>query len=149
MTVQQGIDLFRPGAKFVHNKELFEVKNSKTVSNMLVIITDKRTLNLYPSEIADFVNEASFDIANVPQKKEYVAENVPATSDAFDIKKMWLPQGSAKAKEALENMLDLFADPEKIDADSIKKANALCMISDKIVSVERLQLDFVKLQKGK
>ena len=85
-------------------------------------------------------------MANFPLKKEYVAENVPATANVFDINKMWLPQGSAKAKDALENMLDLFADPEKIDADAIKKANALCMISDKIVSVERLQLDFVKLQ---
>ena len=57
MTVQQGIDMFHPGVKFVRNKELFEIKNSKNVSNMLVIITDKRTFNLYPSEIADFVTK--------------------------------------------------------------------------------------------
>lgn len=150
MTVNQAIEFFKDKPSFVFEKKVYNVKHVKSVSGNLVIITDIKTFNLWEIEVKTFIDSVTFDVSE--EKKDWkpsineVADVSPRI-EPLDVKKYWLPQGSMKAKDALENMLDAFAGPENITDEMIKKANALCMISDKIVSVEKLQLDFVKLQK--
>lgn len=148
MNVDQSFEKFAPGVKFSYKKNIYEVTNSKKVTGNLVIITSARTFNLLPSEIEDFMESVFFDVSDLEQKKVFKPTLNQPKSNALNMENIFLPQSSAKAKDAMEKMLELFADPDKVDAETIKKANALCMISDKIVSIERLQLDYVKMQKG-
>lgn len=145
MNIDQAIEKFAPGVKFSQDKKFFEVKTVKKVNGNLVIITNARTFNLLPSSIDEFVNSVDFNVYEMESKMNYQPDFQLKNTNPF-MDDIWLPQGSAKAKDAMEKMLDLFADPHKVDAETIKTANALCMISDKIVSIERLQLDYAKLQ---
>lgn len=150
MTLNEAVNLFQSEKRFAFENKVYEIRNVKIVSGNLVIITDRKTFNLWEIEVKTFTDSVTFDVSE--EKKTWKSSVIEAAGvspgiEPLDVKKYWLPQGSMKAKDALENMLDAFADPENITDEMIKKATALCMISDKIVSVEKLQLDFVKLQK--
>ena len=145
MKVKEAIELFENKQKFVLENKLYEIANVKSVSGNLVIVTNSKTFNLWESEISDFINNIIFDVSAVVIKS---TDKKPKNYLPVNVNGLMLPNSSMKAKDKLDELLSMFDDPEKITDDFMKKANALCVITDKIVSVEKLQLDFVRLQKA-
>lgn len=160
MKLKEAIELFSDKQQFVYKDKLYEVINVKSISGNLVIVTKSKTFNLWESELPEFINNVTFDVA-LPEKKEFKPTHLPLQPNAevlknkndrqnylpVDVNGLMLPNSSMKAKDKLDELLALFDNPANITDDFMKKANALCTITDKIVSVEKLQLDFVKLQK--
>lgn len=184
MTVNQAIEFFKDNPAFVFEKKVYNVENVKSVSGLLVLITDKRTFNLFPSELDDFLDQCNVNalseqksfvpdpetvkalISNnsepicvnvtenvivgknvVQQKEDKVVSFIENTEVNSIIRPdMWLPETSMKVKHKLDKMLDMFDEIDKIDDAFMKKASALCAITDRVVSVEKLEMDFVRLQ---
>ncbi|WKW47287.1 hypothetical protein P3875_04265 [Myroides sp. JBRI-B21084] len=152
MKIKEAIELFENETMFVFEKKEFVIDYVKEVSGKLIVVTNQRTFTKWESEINDFLNEIEFKKTDgvatqhnpmVIKPQENYKNYLPVNIDG-----LMLPNSSMKAKDKLDELLAHFDDPTKITDDFMKKANALCTITDKIISVEKLQLDFVKLQKN-
>lgn len=148
MTINEAIELFQPGKVFKYEKKIYEVKNTKKVTNNFVLLTDKRTFNFWEVELEMFVESIEF-----VDPSEFLVETtkpVPVVQeDSLKLENYWLPKSSMRAKDALDSMIDVFSNPENVSKEIMEKADALCKLSDKIVSVEKLQLDYVRFQRNK
>lgn len=153
MTINEAIELFQAGKVFKYEGKIYEIKNAKKVTNNFVLLTDKRTFNFWEIELKIFVESVEF-ISGEQMGEMLVEAKNPAPapvvmSDSLKLENYWLPKSSMRAKDALDSMLDIFSNPKNISKEMIEKADALCKLSDKIVSVEKLQLDYVRFQKNK
>lgn len=150
MSFHEIIEFFKDKQMFVFEKKVYNVENVKCVSGNLVLLTDKRTFNLLPSEIKPFIEQCNFDNLQLVESRQLPTHpQQPRNSNYLpvDVDGLLLPNSSMRAKDKLDALIDMFDDPKAITDDFMKKAAALCTITDKIVNVEKLQLDFVRLQK--
>lgn len=151
MKLKEAIELFESNTVFVFENKMFVIDCVKEQSGKLIVITNQRTFSKWESEIDAFVGKIEFKEPGVVpvQNNTSVIKNHERQQNFLpvDVNGLMLPNSSMKAKDKLDELLAMFDDPTNITDDFMKKATALCTITDKIVSVEKLQLDFVKLQK--
>lgn len=151
MKLKEAIELFESKTAFVFEKKVFVIDFVKEQSGKLIVCTNQRTFSKWESEIDAFLGEIEFKESGVVpvQNNTSVIKNDDRQQNFLpvDVNGLMLPNSSMKAKDKLDELLAMFDDTANITDDFMKKANALCVITDKIVSVEKLQLDFVKLQK--
>ena len=151
MKLKEAIELFESKTVFVFEKKVFVIDFVKEQSGKLIVVTNQRTFSKWESEIDAFLSEIEFKESGVVpvQNNTSVFKNEGNQQNFLpvDVNGLMLPNSSMKAKDKLDGLIAMFDDPTNITDDFMKKANALCTITDKIVSVEKLQLDFVKLQK--
>lgn len=150
MKLKEAIELFESKTVFVFEKKVFVIDFVKEQSGKLIVVTNQRTFSKWESEIDAFLGEIEFKepgVVPVQNNTTIIKNEGQQNFLPVDVNGLMLPNSSMKAKDKLDDLIAMFDDPTNITDDFMKKANALCTITDKIVSVEKLQLDFVKLQK--
>lgn len=153
MKINEIAELFRSKIGFLYEKKFYKIETVKLISQNLTITTDKRTFSKFPSEIESFMNEIQFceqgplkpvKTSGVISEKSLDASVV--SFENLDTKGLFLPQSSIKVKEMLDEMIKQFSSNDVFSPEMIKKANMMCNVADKVIAVEKLQLDYVKLQ---
>lgn len=153
MKINEIAELFRSKIGFLYEKKFHKINEVKLISQKIIITTDKRTFSKFPSEIESFMNEIQF-CEEGPSKPVKTSEVLPEKAhdvsvlgfESLETKGLFLPQSSIKVKEMLDEMIKQFSSNDIVSPEMIKKANMMCNVADKVIAVEKLQLDYVKLQ---
>lgn len=96
-----------------------EIQKIKNVSGNIVVVTDKRTFNLLPSELSDFTSELK------PKKTIDIISTIKKDETILDIKSVLF--------EAIEKV--------KNDPTYVRQANAICNITSQLINIKKLDLN--------
>lgn len=146
------------GKDFILSKVRYVVKTAKIVTGSFVIVTDKKSWNLYPSEFDGWIE--SIEIVDHIDKKEIEVQNlydktigkVEANALPMEVVPVVLPaeiissnEMTAKVSDKLFEMFEALSDNPT--ESCFKKAKAMVDISNAIVNAQMAQFRFLTLKK--
>lgn len=143
------------GKNFEYNSKQYFCTNAKVVSGMVVVITNRQTFNFYKAEFEEFLEEIVFYSSNElksnsnaiiseTNKNEAVLKNQRENEviTASVIKNFSINEQITDKLMHVFNQLD--RDPSD---EVIKKASAMVMASNAIVSVQTSQFKLLNLKR--
>ena len=143
------------GKNFEYNSKQYFCSNAKVVSGMVVVITNRQTFNFYKAEFEEFLEEIVFNSSNElksnsnaiiseTNKNEAVLKNQRENEviTASVIKNFSINEQITDKLMHVFNQLD--RDPSD---EVIKKASAMVMASNAIVSVQTSQFKLLNLKR--
>ncbi len=143
------------GKNFEYNSKQYFCTNAKVVSGMVVVITNRQTFNFYKAEFEEFLEEIVFNSSNElksnsnaiiseTNKNEAVLKNQRENEviTASVIKNFSINEQITDKLMHVFNQLD--RDPSD---EVIKKASAMVMASNAIVSVQTSQFKLLNLKR--
>lgn len=124
------------GRKFSYKDKEILIKNTKRVSGVYVILTDKKTYNFFESEIPFFLKE----IVEIPRvklkegilekrkmeiaKKESQLSTTQTDANSYDIKSVLI--------ETIEKV--------RKDKSYVQQANTICNVVTQMINIQKLEL---------
>lgn len=111
-----------------------KIESYKEVNYLIVIKTDARTFNFYPSEIeVKFLNK-------LEEYKEVKQFELPSIEKANEIQ---LATENTTVKEALLEALNKV----RTDESYIGQASSICNIANSLINIQKVELQLFKMQK--
>lgn len=143
------------GKNFEYNSKQYFCTNAKVVSGMVVVITNRQTFNFYKAEFEEFLEEIVFNSSNElksnsnaiiseTNKNEAVLKNQRENEviTASVIKNFSINE------QITDKLMDVFNQLDRDPSDEvIKKASAMVMASNAIVSVQTSQFKLLNIRK--
>jgi hypothetical protein len=120
------------GKKFSYKGNELLIKNTKKVSGVYVVLTDKKTLNFFESEVSFFLKEI-IEIPIVKLKTEVLIKrqmelqekkDLPIENENLNIRKVLV--------ETIEKL--------RKDKSYIPQANAICNVVSQMINIQKLEL---------
>lgn len=127
------------GRKFLYKENEILIKNSKKVSGVYVVLTDKKTYNFFEKEIPFFLKEITelprvklkqgilekrqMELQNTPKPQNTLSEN-----NQFDVKSVLI--------ETIEKI--------RTDKNYIPQANAICNVVTQMINIQKLEIQIKK-----
>lgn len=124
------------GRKFSYKDKEVLIKNTKRVSGVYVVITDKKTYNFFESEVPFFLKE----IVEIPRvklkegilekrkmeiaKKESQLSTTQTDANSYDIKSVLI--------ETIEKV--------RKDKSYVQQANTICNVVTQMINIQKLEL---------
>ena len=124
------------GRKFSYKDKEILIKNTKRVSGVYVVITDKKTYNFFESEVPFFLKE----IVEIPRvklkegilekrkmeiaKKESQLSTTQTDANSYDIKSVLI--------ETIEKV--------RKDKSYVQQANTICNVVTQMINIQKLEL---------
>jgi hypothetical protein len=143
------------GKNFEYNSKQYFCTNAKVVSGMVVVITNRQTFNFYKAEFEEFLEEIVFNSSNElksnsnaiiseTNKNEAVLKNQRENEviTASVIKNFSINE------QITDKLMNVFNQLDEDPSDEvIKKASAMVMASNAIVSVQTSQFKLLNLKR--
>jgi hypothetical protein len=149
------------GKEIIFSKIRYRILELKDVSGRLVIKTDKRTFNFYPSEIDDWLS--AIEVVDIEKEKEIVAAKAyqeTMTKYTSDLPQLQVSKEDVKAIPAeiistnsvtgkvADKLFEMFEILSGEPSESnYKQAKAMVEMSNAIVNTQLAQLKFITLKK--
>lgn len=139
------------GRKFSYKDKEILIKNTKRVSGVYVILTDKKTYNFFESEIPFFLKE----IVEIPkvklkegvlEKRQLELKNVSIQEKKHELNTNKMENNEkniAPIQEAnlnVRNVLMETLDKVRTDKSYIPQANAICNVVAQMINIQKLEL---------
>jgi hypothetical protein len=139
------------GRKFSYKDKEILIKNTKRVSGVYVILTDKKTYNFFESEIPFFLKE----IVEMPrvklkdgvlEKRQLELKNVSIQEKKHELNTNKMDNNEkniAPIQEAnlnVRNVLMETLDKVRSDKSYIPQANAICNVVAQMINIQKLEL---------
>lgn len=139
------------GRKFSYKDKEILIKNTKRVSGVYVILTDKKTYNFFESEIPFFLKE----IVEIPrvklkegvlEKRQLELKNVSIQGKKHELNTNKMENNEkniAPIQEAnlnVRNVLMETLDKVRSDKSYIPQANAICNVVAQMINIQKLEL---------
>ncbi len=139
------------GRKFSYKDKEILIKNTKRVSGVYVILTDKKTYNFFESEIPFFLKE----IVEMPrvklkdgvlEKRQLELKNVSIQEKKHELNTNKMDNNEkniAPIQEAnlnVRNVLMETLDKVRTDKSYIPQANAICNVVAQMINIQKLEL---------
>lgn len=139
------------GRKFSYKDKEILIKNTKRVSGVYVILTDKKTYNFFESEIPFFLKE----IVEIPrvklkegvlEKRQLELKNVSIQEKKHELNTNKMDNNEkniAPIQEAnlnVRNVLMETLDKVRSDKSYIPQANAICNVVAQMINIQKLEL---------
>ncbi len=143
------------GKNFEYNSKQYFCTNAKVVSGMVVVITNRQTFNFYKAEFEEFLEEIVFNSSNElksnsnaiiseTNKNEAVLKNQRENEviTASVIKNFSINE------QITDKLMNVFNQLDEDPSDEvIKKASAMVMASNAIVSIQTSQFKLLNLKR--
>lgn len=147
MSPNEKITELLTGKKFNHGGEEFEFRSCKTVYSNLMVITNKKTLQIPLDQFVNFYQKVeknceSLTAVAVGQKKEFIPEALP-------LKAVIVPE-IPKVFEKINNSFDALIDKiESATEEDLKfletKAKMLASVAQTAVNMENSRINLIKM----
>lgn len=139
------------GRKFSYKDKEILIKNTKRVSGVFVVITDKKTYNFFESEVPFFLRE----IVEIPrvklkdgvlEKRQLELKNVSIQEKKHELEADKMENNEkniAPIQEAnlnVRNVLMETLDKVRTDKSYIPQANAICNVVAQMINIQKLEL---------
>lgn len=139
------------GRKFSYKDKEILIKNTKRVSGVYVVITDKKTYNFFESEVPFFLRE----IVEIPrvklkdgvlEKRQLELKNVSIQEKKHELEADKMENNEkniAPIQEAnlnVRNVLMETLDKVRTDKSYIPQANAICNVVAQMINIQKLEL---------
>ena len=139
------------GRKFSYKDKEILIKNTKRVSGVYVVITDKKTYNFFESEVPFFLKE----IVEIPrvklkdgvlEKRQLELKNVSIQEKKHELNTNKMENNKkniAPIQEAnlnVRNVLMETLDKVRTDKSYIPQANAICNVVAQMINIQKLEL---------
>lgn len=139
------------GRKFSYKDKEILIKNTKRVSGVYVILTDKKTYNFFESEIPFFLKE----IVEIPrvklkegvlEKRQLELKNVSIQEKKHEINTNKMENNEKnivpiqEANLNVRNVLMETLDKVRSDKSYIPQANAICNVVAQMINIQKLEL---------
>lgn len=139
------------GRKFSYKDKEILIKNTKRVSGVYVVITDKKTYNFFESEVPFFLRE----IVEIPrvklkegvlEKRQLELKNVSIQEKKHELNTNKMENNEkniAPIQEAnlnVRNVLMETLDKVRTDKSYIPQANAICNVVAQMINIQKLEL---------
>lgn len=139
------------GRKFSYKDKEILIKNTKRVSGVYVVITDKKTYNFFESEVPFFLRE----IVEIPrvklkegvlEKRQLELKNVSIQEKKHELNTNKMDNNEkniAPIQEAnlnVRNVLIETLDKVRTDKSYIPQANAICNVVAQMINIQKLEL---------
>lgn len=143
------------GKSFEYSSKLYFCRNAKVVSGMAVLITDRQTFNFYKTEFAEFLEEivfiASKDLksnSNVIVSEVKNNEAAIKKQEQNEIITASVVKNFSMNETITDKLMAVFSEiDENPTEDVLKKASAMVMASNAIVSVQAAQYKLLNIRK--
>jgi hypothetical protein len=139
------------GRKFSYKDKEILIKNTKRVSGVYVILTDKKTYNFFESEIPFFLKE----IVEIPrvklkegvlEKRQLELKNVSIQGKKHELNTNKMENNEKnivpiqEANLNVRNVLMETLDKVRNDKSYIPQANAICNVVAQMINIQKLEL---------
>lgn len=139
------------GRKFSYKDKEILIKNTKRVSGVYVILTDKKTYNFFESEIPFFLKE----IVEIPkvklkegvlEKRQLELKNVSIQGKKHELNTNKMENNEKnivpiqEANLNVRNVLMETLDKVRSDKSYIPQANAICNVVAQMINIQKLEL---------
>ena len=139
------------GRKFSYKDKEILIKNTKRVSGVYVILTDKKTYNFFESEIPFFLKE----IVEIPkvklkegvlEKRQLELKNVSIQGKKHELNTNKMENNEKnivpiqEANLNVRNVLMETLDKVRTDKSYIPQANAICNVVAQMINIQKLEL---------
>lgn len=139
------------GRKFSYKDKEILIKNTKRVSGVYVILTDKKTYNFFESEIPFFLKE----IVEIPrvklkegflEKRQLELKNVSIQAKKHELNTNKMENNEKnivpiqEANLNVRNVLMETLDKVRTDKSYIPQANAICNVVAQMINIQKLEL---------
>lgn len=139
------------GRKFSYKDKEILIKNTKRVSGVYVILTDKKTYNFFESEIPFFLKE----IVEMPrvklkdgvlEKRQLELKNVSIQGKKHELNTNKMENNEKnivpiqEANLNVRNVLMETLDKVRTDKSYIPQANAICNVVAQMINIQKLEL---------
>ena len=139
------------GRKFSYKDKEILIKNTKRVSGVYVILTDKKTYNFFESEIPFFLKE----IVEMPrvklkegvlEKRQLELKNVSIQGKKNELNTNKMENNEKnivpiqEANLNVRNVLMETLDKVRSDKSYIPQANAICNVVAQMINIQKLEL---------
>ena len=139
------------GRKFSYKDKEILIKNTKKVSGVYVILTDKKTYNFFESEIPFFLKE----IVEIPrvklkegvlEKRQLELKNVSIQEKKHELNTNKMENNEKnivpiqEANLNVRNVLMETLDKVRSDKSYIPQANAICNVVAQMINIQKLEL---------
>ena len=139
------------GRKFSYKDKEILIKNTKRVSGVYVILTDKKTYNFFESEIPFFLKE----IVEIPrvklkegvlEKRQLELKNVSIQGKKNELNTNKMENNEKnivpiqEANLNVRNVLMETLDKVRSDKSYIPQANAICNVVAQMINIQKLEL---------
>ena len=139
------------GRKFSYKDKEILIKNTKRVSGVYVVITDKKTYNFFESEVPFFLKE----IVEIPrvklkdgvlEKRQLELKNVSIQEKKHELNTNKMENNEKnivpiqEANLNVRNVLMETLDKVRTDKSYIPQANAICNVVAQMINIQKLEL---------
>lgn len=139
------------GRKFSYKDKEILIKNTKRVSGVYVVITDKKTYNFFESEVPFFLRE----IVEIPrvklkdgvlEKRQLELKNVSIQAKKHELNTNKMENNEKnivpiqEANLNVRNVLMETLDKVRTDKSYIPQANAICNVVAQMINIQKLEL---------
>lgn len=139
------------GRKFSYKDKEILIKNTKRVSGVYVVITDKKTYNFFESEVPFFLRE----IVEIPrvklkdgvlEKRQLELKNVSIQGKKHELNTNKMENNEKnivpiqEANLNVRNVLIETLDKVRTDKSYIPQANAICNVVAQMINIQKLEL---------
>lgn len=139
------------GRKFSYKDKEILIKNTKRVSGVYVVITDKKTYNFFESEVPFFLRE----IVEIPkvklkdgvlEKRQLELKNVSIQEKKHELNANKMENNEKnivpiqEANLNVRNVLMETLDKVRTDKSYIPQANAICNVVAQMINIQKLEL---------
>jgi hypothetical protein len=143
------------GRSFEYKSNLYLCRNAKVISGMAVVITDRQTFNFYKSEFFDFLEEIVFKASNELKSNSSAIVSEANKNEAVVKKQRENEVITASViknfsinEQITDKLMNVFNQLDDDPSDEvIKKASAMVMASNAIVSVQASQFKLLNIKR--
>lgn len=143
------------GKSFEYNSKVYFCRDAKVVNSLIVVVTNIQTFNFYKTEFAEFLEEIVFITSkDLKSDSDVIASEVKINEVAIkkqqqnEIITASVVKNFSMNETITDKLMAVFNEiDENPSEDVLKKASAMVMASNAIVSVQSAQYKLLNIRK--
>lgn len=143
------------GKSFEYNSKVYFCRDAKVVNSLIVVVTNIQTFNFYKTEFAEFLEEIVFIASkDLKSNSDVIASEVKINEVAIkkqqqnEIITASVVKNFSMNETITDKLMAVFNEiDENPSEDVLKKASAMVMASNAIVSVQSAQYKLLNIRK--